>query len=128
MAVEKNAVQRVKDLCKQRKIPISRLERELGFGNGYISQLRKGTFPNDRLLQIANYLMVPVEVLMEGNRIGSHEEELIGIQKENPTVQTDSEVDEVTIELMDIIQNGTDEERRDMLEMLRLLKKRRESR
>lgn len=123
MAVDQNAVQRVKRICKDRKIPISKLERDLGFANGYISQLRKGTFPNDRLLQIANYLMIPVEVLMEGNKIGSHEEELVGIQKENPATISD-EVDEVTIELMDIIQNGTDEDRQDLLDMYKMLKRR----
>ena len=81
-----NAVQRVKDICRRKKIPIYRLEKDLGFGNGYIGQLRKGTLPNDRLVQIANYLMVPVEYLMEGNVIG--EEELAKVvaaaQKETP--------------------------------------------
>lgn len=36
-----NSVDRVKELCKEYKIPVSRLEKELGFSNGYISQLRK---------------------------------------------------------------------------------------
>ena len=53
-----NSVERVKALCKERKIPISRLERDLGFANGYIGQLRKGTFPDDRLIKIAKYLDV----------------------------------------------------------------------
>ena len=66
-----NSVDKVKDLCKQKKIPISRLERELGYANGYIGQLRKGTFPSDRLIEIANYLKVSVAELTEE-------------QKENP--------------------------------------------
>lgn len=37
------SVERIRNLCKERKIPISRLERDLGFANGYIGQLRKGT-------------------------------------------------------------------------------------
>jgi len=53
-----NSVERVKQLCKERKIPISRLEKDLGFANGYIGQLRKGTFPDDRLLKIAEYLNI----------------------------------------------------------------------
>lgn len=61
-----NSVERVKLLCKERKIPISRLEKELGFSNGYINQLRKGTFPSDRLLKIAAYLDVPVNYLACG--------------------------------------------------------------
>lgn len=50
------SVEKVKSICKERKIPISRLEKDLGYANGYIGQLRKGTFPDDRLVEIANYL------------------------------------------------------------------------
>ena len=59
-----NSVERVKAICKDRKIPISKLERDLGFANGYISQLRKGVLPDDRLAKIADYLSVSVEYLM----------------------------------------------------------------
>ena len=68
-----NSVERVKALCKERKIPISKLERELGYSNGYIGQLRKGVFPSDRLHEIANYFGVTTEYLMtgkEGNEEG----------------------------------------------------------
>ena len=61
-----NSVERVKTLCKVRKIPISKLERDLGFANGYISQLRKGVFPSDRLKDIATYFNVSLEYLMTG--------------------------------------------------------------
>lgn len=59
-----NSVERVKALCKERKIPISRLERDLGFANGYISQLRKGVFPSDRLAKIADYLSVSTDDIL----------------------------------------------------------------
>lgn len=63
-----DSVEKVKNICKQRKIPISRLERDLGYSNGYISQLRKGVFPSDRLIEIANYLDVPLGSLIgDGN-------------------------------------------------------------
>lgn len=58
-----NSVEKTKKLCKERNIPISRLEKDLGFANGYIGQLRKGSFPYDRLLKIAKYLSVPVDYL-----------------------------------------------------------------
>ena len=61
-----NSVERVKDLCKERKIPISKLEKDLGFSNGYIGQLRKGVFSSDRLVLIANYLNVSPDYLMTG--------------------------------------------------------------
>lgn len=61
-----NAVERVKSLCKERKIPISKLETDCGFANGYIGQLRKGTFPDDRLKTISEYLNVSVDYLITG--------------------------------------------------------------
>ena len=61
-----NSVERVKAICKERKIPISKLERDLGYSNAYISQLRKGTLPDDRLKEIAKYLNVSVDYLMTG--------------------------------------------------------------
>ena len=61
-----SSVDRVKAICKERKIPISRLERDLEFANGYISQLRKGVLPDDRLAKIADYLSVSADYLMNG--------------------------------------------------------------
>lgn len=62
-----NSVERVKQICKQRKIPISKLERDLGYSNAYIAQLRKGVFPAERLHEIANYLEVSPEYLLYGD-------------------------------------------------------------
>lgn len=64
-----NAVERVKTICKERKIPISKLESDCGFANGYIGQLRKGVFPDDRILKIAEYLNVSVDYLMTGEDV-----------------------------------------------------------
>ena len=61
-----NSVERVKAICKERKIAISKLEKELGFSNGYIGQLKKGVFPEDRLRKIAKYLDVSSEYLATG--------------------------------------------------------------
>ena len=61
-----NSVERVRAICSERKIPISRLERDLQFSNGYIGQLRKGIFPGDRLAMIAKYLNVRVDYLLTG--------------------------------------------------------------
>ncbi len=60
------SVERVKSICKERKIPLSRVEADLGFANGYIDQLKKGTFPDDRLVMIAEYLGIPVSALLGG--------------------------------------------------------------
>ena len=60
------SVDRVKKICKARKIPISKLEKDLGFANGYIGQLRKGVFPDDRLVAIASYLGLSADYLLYG--------------------------------------------------------------
>ena len=59
-------VERIKSICKERKIPISRLEKDLNIGNAYIAGLKKGTVPDDRLRLISKYLDVSVEYLMTG--------------------------------------------------------------
>lgn len=61
-----NTTERVLALLKQQGIAVSRLEKELGFSNGYIKGLKKGTLPSDRLTQVANYLGVSEAYLVQG--------------------------------------------------------------
>lgn len=60
------SVDRVKVLCRERGVAVSKLEKDLGFGNGYIAQLRKGVFPADRLKKIADYFGVTFDWLLSG--------------------------------------------------------------
>ena len=64
-----NSVDMVKEICKERNIPISKLERECGFSNGYIRSIKKGMFPADRMKRIADYLEVNVSDLMKGTAV-----------------------------------------------------------
>lgn len=61
-----NTVERVISICKERKIPISRLEKECGMSNGYIKGLKKGTIPDDKLKKISEYLNLDLEYLTTG--------------------------------------------------------------
>ena len=61
-----NTVERIKTICKERKIAISTLEKACGFANGYIGQLKKGSVPDDRLIKISDYLNVSRDFLMTG--------------------------------------------------------------
>ena len=63
-----NTVERIKEICKQRKIPIYLLEKDCGFANGYIGQLKKGTLPDDRLRIVSNYLKISAEELSTGEK------------------------------------------------------------
>lgn len=59
-----DTVERVKKICKARHISILKLETGCGFGNGYIRNLKKGTFPQDRLLKISTFLGLPMDYLL----------------------------------------------------------------
>ena len=91
-----NSVEIVKALCKERKVPISKLEKTLGFGNGYISQLKKGTFPSDRLSLIAEFFNVSVSYL-------------IGEEKEKPT-PSGEQISEARKQFYAALDDMTDEE------------------
>lgn len=87
-----NTVERVKDICKKRKIPLSRLEKDLGFANAYISQLKKGTFPDERLAAISDYLGLSIEYLMTGKE-DSREQKITSLsQTEELDIMKDVDV------------------------------------
>lgn len=64
-----DCVERIKALCAEKKIAIARLEKDLGFANGYISGLRRGSMPADRLQKVADYLGVTASYLMTGEEV-----------------------------------------------------------
>lgn len=70
-----NSVELVLKLCKDRGIPVSHLERDLGFSNGYIAGLRKGSIPYDRACKIADYFNVPSVYILAG----VEEDPLLGV-------------------------------------------------
>lgn len=53
----------VKQLCDDRGIAVTQLEKELGFGRGSIGKMRKSKPSADRLQKIADYFGVPVGCL-----------------------------------------------------------------
>ena len=63
-----NSVELIKKICKERKIPVSKLEKECRFSNGYLSSLKKGILPSDRLKRVADYLNLDVEYLNTGTQ------------------------------------------------------------
>lgn len=66
-----NSVDRIKAICKERGIPLYKLEQDLGFSNGYIGQLRKGALRDDRLKMVAEYLSVSPDYLMGNDQARS---------------------------------------------------------
>lgn len=101
-----NSVERVKAICKERKIAISKLEKDLGFSNGYIGQLRKGVFPADRLMAIADYFELSVDYLATGEEA---EKEKPAPESGNELEILDKIIDNMSREeLLDFISKATD--------------------
>ena len=49
-------VEYVRSICKEKKIPISKLERDLGYGNGYLNPKKNTGIDFERAREIAEYL------------------------------------------------------------------------
>ncbi len=60
-------LERVKDLCRSRKISIPKLEEHLGFGAGTISKWKKSAPGTDKLLKVADFFQVSLDVLLDRN-------------------------------------------------------------
>lgn len=112
-----NSVERVKAICAERKIPISRLERNLGYANGYIGQLRKGVLPDDRLSEIAKYLEVSTDYLMTGEKT------------EKPAAQSDEldkQLSGIDFALYGEVKDLTDDQKRDIIQFAKFIKQKKD--
>lgn len=56
-----NTISRILEICKEKDIPISRLEKDLGFGNGSLNPEKATDIKSLRLFKILNYLGVSFE-------------------------------------------------------------------
>lgn len=72
-------IERIIETSKSRKIPISRMERDLGFSNGYLGKLKK--VPDERLNLIADYLNVSVDYLL-----GNEDKKIIPMQTQAQSI------------------------------------------
>ena len=104
------------NLCNKNGISPSAAAEEMGYQRSVVTRWSKGTEPRQATLQrVADYFGVSVEELTKE------------AQKEKPTLQTESELDPVTRELFDIVNSSDEDELKALLEMARLIKKRRDA-
>lgn len=61
-----NSVQFVRDVCHQRRIPVSALEKACGFSNGYLNPKKMSKIAYDRAVLISKYLDIPVTRILTG--------------------------------------------------------------
>lgn len=85
-----NIVERIRSLCKRKGTSLTKLEVELGFGNGTIGKWAKGTPNYSRVKAVADYFGISVS-------------ELTGEQKEPPPAEPEA-ADPVKQQLYEIIE------------------------
>ena len=56
---------RIKEICKEKKISVSKLERDLDFPRGYIFQWHKIEPGVQKVKKVADYLGVKIEELIK---------------------------------------------------------------
>ena len=73
------AVQYVRRMCKEKGIAISKLEKDLKFGNGYLNPKKGTKIPYDLAVMIAEYLHCDINPLLSNDS----EERVIRIVRPN---------------------------------------------
>ena len=81
-----NTVERIIEICKEKKIPVSKLEKDLGYGNGFLNPKKVTDIKSARLFEILDYLEISVE---EFYKIGSERTQktstaLMALKKADP--------------------------------------------
>ena len=111
-----NSVQYVRDLCQQMKIPISKLEKDCGFSNGYLNPKKMTKLPYDRAILIAERLNVPVSEILEGPK-----------KEKTPTVPRERTVDlsEVDFAFYGDYKELSEAEQETLRDMVRIMRQRR---
>lgn len=110
---------KIKALCKEKKTSISKLEKQLGFGNGVIGRWDKSVPSYERLAAVANALDVPVAYLT-----GETDNPSAGIKKD--PIPKDGAVSPVVQEIFDFLDSASGEELADIIKYIRYLKSQRE--
>lgn len=90
-----NIVQHIVDICKERGIPVSRLEKDLGYGNGYLNPKKVSDMKMSRLLDILNYLRISPE-------------EFFDIEARFRELETCDDEDDTTMEEDDLLRDYRD--------------------
>ena len=106
---------KIKALCKEKKTSISKLEKQLGFGNGVIGRWDKSVPSYERLAAVANALDVPVSYLT-----GETDDPSAGIKKD--PIPKDGAVSSAAQEIFDFLDSASGEELADVIKYIRYLK------
>ena len=61
-----STAEKIIELCKERNIPVAKLEKDCGFSNGYIRNMKGRDMPLNKATKAAVFLNVPVSRIFEG--------------------------------------------------------------
>ena len=110
-----NSVQYVRDICKQRGIPVSQLEKDCAFSNGYLNPKKMTKLPYDRAQIIAEYLCISVEMILTGFET-----------EKAPTESGECEVlDDIDIAFYGEYRELTEDDKETVRDMVRVMRERR---
>lgn len=87
-------IERIRMICKEKKIPVASLEKALGYSNGYLNPKKARDVSGSRLVEIAEYLGVSVSQLLgeENEKTALQEEdgdlaEILEAIRNNPALR-----------------------------------------
>lgn len=110
-----DSVQYIRDICQQRKIPISQLEKDCGFSNGYLNPKKLRKIPYDRAQTIASYLGISVDIILTGRET-----------EKAPTVSSERDIlDEVDIGFYNGYRDLDEADKEVLRDMVRIMRERR---
>lgn len=128
---------RIRAWRNERGLTQNELAQKSHISRSYLAGVETGKYnPSlDTLGSIAEALGLSTSILLDEPKPGPlilsiydefrNDPSFDPVQKENPTAQMGSEADEVIQEIMGIVRGGTDADRRDMLEVLRIYQSKR---
>lgn len=82
----------IKQLCKEKGISISQLESDLEYGNGSLAKSK--SMSADRMFKIAQYFNVSMEYLMTGKTIQEADDEIAIIRQQQSILLEISKINE----------------------------------
>lgn len=112
----------IQNVAKKKGISINRLEKELGMTRGSMYKFNQSTPSSEKIQRIADYLDVPVEVLMKG-------EEAEGYYYDKKTAELAQEMyqnKELHL-LFDTVRDATPQQLKTFRDVILLMKKQEES-
>lgn len=114
-----NIVAYIREICQERNIPVSQLERECGFSNGYLNPKKLSKIPYARAVAVSSYLDIPLQSLLDPDSVPN-----------TPTEPETREIgfDDFTYAMQNETKDLTNEDKELLLSMARQLKAARQNR